>query len=205
MGGVAGALGKMRHPDKVGESGWKSRRRPGGGNGATRRAAGERPSGPDKGGTSVVGTKEKEDLQGWGTEGQKEPGDRRWRSRLGRSGGFSLQIHGRGKPHLPGERRKTKGKEDPDIPGKPQSHHPRPWPSCLSAKRKSLCPSCPSVASLGPHRRRLCGPELQGPEVRVWRNFRELLLRAADVETTEGLQGVAGLGLGARSCRPEGC
>lgn len=83
MGGVAGALGKTRHPDKVGGSGWKSRKRPGGGNGETRCAAGEK--GPSsqvqaKGGTSVAGTKEKEDLQGGGQRGrgdQKEDGSAR--------------------------------------------------------------------------------------------------------------------------------
>lgn len=77
----------------------KSRKRPREGSEATRHAAGEKgPLGPGKGGTSVVGTKEKEDLQGGGTEGQQEPEGRQWRSRLGRSGEFPLEngAHGWG-------------------------------------------------------------------------------------------------------------
>lgn len=75
-------------------------------------------------------------------------------------------AHERGRPHLQEERRKAEGEGNSDFPGRPQSR-PQLWPSCLLVERKPQFPSCPGVASLGKHWRRLCSPKLLGPEVRV--------------------------------------
>lgn len=103
-------------------------------------------------GELVSWERKRKDSQGWGTEGQMGPDGRQWRSRLGRFVRFPLhtEAHGRGRPHLPVGRRKTKGEEGPDFPGQLQSR-PQPWPSCLLGERKLVFLSCPAVASLGQH------------------------------------------------------
>lgn len=115
------------------------------------------------------GNERERGFTGWGDGGAA--GTRRETAALGpaRSGGFFLQTgaHGRGRSHLPVGRRKTQGEGDSDFPGRPQSRR-HLWPSCVSVERKPWCPPCPAVASLGQQWRRLCGPELLGPEVRVW-------------------------------------
>lgn len=162
-------MGKTRHPDKMGESRAGS---PGRGleeeMGRHNVPRGRKDLQVQAKGELLSWERKKKDLPGGGTEGERELEGRRRRSRLVRSGGFSLHTgaHGRGRPHLPVGRRKTEGEEDPDFPGQPQSRPP-PWPSCLWAERKPRFPSCPSVASLGQHWRRLCGLELLGPEVRA--------------------------------------
>lgn len=114
------------------------------------------------------GNERERGFTGWGDRGAA--GTRRWTAALavGQIGGFSyrMELTSGGRPHLQEERRKAEGEGNSDFPGRPQSR-PQLWPSCLLAERKPQFPSCPGVASLGKHWRRLCSPKLLGPEVRV--------------------------------------
>lgn len=130
--GGPGPGGKEASGESESLGGWPA----GGGNewGDPTRHGGDETFRSREGGTSVMGTKEKGDLEG-GRTGTR-------RQTAGRTGGFSSQsgAHGPGRPHLPGGRRDTAGEEDPDFPGQQRSR-PRPWPSCASAERKPRLPS----------------------------------------------------------------
>lgn len=79
--------------------------------------------GPVKGGTYVMGTKDKADLQGGGDRGAM--GTRRATPALGdgpiRTVPLTEQSRRVGWPHLPVSWKKTEGEEDPDFLGQAQS------------------------------------------------------------------------------------